>query len=316
MRDFIAEHSESLAKVVSFMAQTGMGTDACLRHKCLPMPVHYYSPVPDIAALEQQNHFSRRSSLPGICWREDEQLALVIRLGQMFGDECDWPMKATKDPYQYHTENESFGYGCAVSVHCIIRYFRPRRIIEVGSGFSSLVISSALAINKRPESEYIMVDPYPRLNTNGLPWTSQLIKQRVELLDVSFFERLERNDILFIDSGHTVRTGSDVNYLILEILPRLAPGVIVHFHDIPMPFEYSKVYFTNPKFRMFWTESYLLQAFLCFNNRFEILLAMEYLMTEQKKEFSSAFKHYNPEKHLAISGSFWIRRSVESLNNT
>jgi len=190
MRDFVVKHSESLAKVVSFMAQTGMGTDACLRHKCLPLLVHYYSPVPDIPALEQQNHFSRRSLLPGIYWREDEQLALVAQLGQMFGDECDWPTGATKDPYQYHTENESFGYGCAVGVHCIIRYFRPRRIIEVGSGFSSLVISSALAINEKPESEHIIIDPYPRLNTSGLPWVARLTNQRVELLDVSFFKRL------------------------------------------------------------------------------------------------------------------------------
>jgi len=305
---------ESLAEAISLMARTGTGTDACLRHKCLPLPVHYYSPVPDIADLEERNYFRHRSLLPGIYWRGEEQLAFLAQLGQMFGDECDWPTEPTKEPYQYYTENESFGYGCAAALHCITRYFRPRKIIEVGSGFSSLVISCALAINGRPESEHTIIDPYPRLTTNSLPWMAELINQRVELLDVGFFEQLEKNDILFIDSGHTVRIGGDVNYLILEILPRLAPGVIVHFHDIPMPYEYAKAYFTNPKFRVFWTESYLLQAFLCFNSQFEVLLAMAYLMTERKKEFSSAFKHYSPERHHAISGSFWMRRKVESLD--
>lgn len=130
----------------------------------------------------------------------------------------------------------------------------------------------------------------------------------MELLDVDFFSQLQANDVLFVDSGHTVRMGSDVNYLILEVLPRLAPQVIAHFHDIGLPGEYPKVYATNPRFRMFWTEAYLLQAFLCLNNRFEILLAMQYLMTEQKETFQAAFPSYDPERQSAISGSFWIRR--------
>lgn len=296
------------------MAQTGTGTDVCLRYKCLPLPVEYDSPVPDIEDLEQRDYFNYCSSLPGVHWREEEQLMLLTQLGQMFGDECNWPTDSTADPHQYYTENVCFGYGCATGLHCIIRYFQPRLIIEVGSGFSSLVISSALGINGEPDSEYIIVDPYPRPIINRLLKVTHVVNQRVELLDVKFFEQLRINDILFIDSSHIVRIGSDVNYLILEVLPRIAPGVIVHFHDIPMPWEYSKAYFTNPAFRRFWTEAYLLQAFLCFNSQFEILLAMEYLMTKHKDKFCSAFRHYDSEKHRAISGSFWIRRKVELLN--
>jgi hypothetical protein len=316
MQEITAEQSEALAKMISFMAKTGIGTDACLRYKCLPLRVHYYSPVPDIADLERRNCFYHRSLLPGICWREEEQLAFLAQLGQMFGNECDWPIGPTQDSYQYYTENGRFGYGCATRLHCIIRYFRPRKVIEIGSGFSSLVISSALGINETPETEYTIIDPYPpQLIRNSFPRMTHLINERIELIDVAFFKRLEKNDVLFIDSSHTVKIDGDVNYLILEILPRLAQGVIVHFHDIPMPCEYPKVYYTNPQFRVFWTESYLLQAFLCFNSQFEILLAMSYLMTERKKEFSSAFKHYNPEKRKAISGSFWIRRKAKSLDD-
>jgi hypothetical protein len=135
-----------------------------------------------------------------------------------------------------------------------------------------------------------------------------LIKERVELTDIKLFDQLRENDVLFIDSSHTVRTGGDVNYLILDVLPRLAPGVIVHFHDISLPYEYSQVYFTNPSFRVFWTEAYLLQAFLSLNSQYEILLAMNYLMSDCLEEFCSAFPHFEPAKNWANSGSFWIRR--------
>lgn len=305
---------ESLAEEISLMAQTGTGTDVCLRHKCLPLPVNYDSPVPDIADLDQRDHFNYRSLLPGIHWREEEQLAVLAQLGQMFGHECNWPADNTHNPYQYYTENVCFGYGCAAALHCFIRYFKPGRIVEIGSGFSSLVISSAIGVNAKANSEYIIIDPYPQPIMNSLPRVTSFVKQRVELLDADFFERLGKNDILFVDSSHIVRMGSDVNYLVLEVLPRLAPGVIVHFHDIPMPWEYSRVYFTNPTFRRFWTESYLLQAFLCFNSQFEVLLAMRYLMTKHKEKFCSAFNHYSPERHHAISGSFWMRRKVGLLD--
>lgn len=127
-------------------------------------------------------------------------------------------------------------------------------------------------------------------------------------MDIRPFETLGQNDILFIDSGHTVRTGSDVNFLYLDVLPRLAQGVIVHIHDIGLPSEYPKVYFTNPTFRVFWTEAYLLQAFLSLNPHYEIMLAMNYLTADHWDEFCKAFEHFNPDVHKATSGSFWIRR--------
>ena len=125
--------------------------------------------------------------------------------------------------------------------------------------------------------------------------------------DPQMFDQLQENDILFIDSGHCVRTGSDVNFLILDVLPRLSPGVVVHFHDIGLPDEYPKVYFTNPDFRVFWTEAYLLQAFLAFNQDFEVLLAVSYLMKNHRAEFCVAFPHIDTDEYR-ISGSFWLRR--------
>ena len=308
--------SPLLVPLVNRMARTGIGTDACLKIGCLPLPVHFYSPIPDIEDLERRRVWDRKSPLTGIDFQIEKQLAFLAKLGQEFGNECDWPLTPTDNPYRFYTENVSFSFGCAASAHGILRHFKPHHVIEVGSGNSSLVISAALLMNTEDSQErrkvnYTIVDPYPRpIIENGLPGLTQLVKERVELLDVSFFDQLKENDVLFIDSGHTVRTGSDVNYIILDVLPRLSPGVIVHFHDIGLPYEYAKVYATNPQFRVFWTEAYLLQAFLSMNSQFEILLALSDLMLAHREAFQDAFKHYNPNKHLAVSGSFWIRRRL------
>jgi hypothetical protein len=159
------------------------------------------------------------------------------------------------------------------------------------------------------KSDYTIIDPYPSaLIGDGALGQTLTLKQPVETVGLDHFRALQKHDVLFIDSGHTVRIGGDVNFLILDVLPRLASGVVVHFHDIGLPYEYPKVYATNPQFRVFWTEAYLLQAFLSCNNQFEILMAMSYLMTERMDTFRLAFPHYDPAVHKAFSGSFWIRR--------
>jgi hypothetical protein len=295
------------------MATTGHGTNECLALDCLPMNVHYYSPVPDIRDLEKRQVWEKKSELSGIDFHPEEQLAMLEQLGREFGSECDWPLAAPADPTQFYLKNNSFSYGCASALHTLTRHFKPRHFIEVGSGNSSRVISKALAMNRDDDPvyvpEYIVVDPYPNeMVLSQLASVTRISKEKVECVDPKLFEILEENDILFVDSGHTVRTGSDVNFIILDILPRLRPGVIIHFHDINLPYDYQKVYFTNPQFRMFWTEAYLLQAFLAFNQNFEILLAMNYLQTDHMNAFCKAFPLFNLEDNWANSGSFWIRR--------
>lgn len=302
-----------LVRVFGYMAETGRGTELCLKQRFLPMRVHYYSPVPDIDDLRQRKVWQRKSDLPGVDFRPDQQVRLLRSLGTAYGAECNWPARSTGNPYEFFTENNSFSFGCAASLHTIIRYYGPRKVFEIGSGNSSLIFSGALARNAAEGriADYVVVDPYPSpLLQGGLSCLTKIIPERVELMDVSLFEGLRENDVLFIDSGHTVRTGSDVNFLFLDVLPRLAPGVIVHVHDIGLPYEYPEVYFTNPSFRMFWTESYLLQAFLAFNSQFEVMLALNYLMSDQSLEFAQAFPAYDPTKHRATSGSFWMRRRL------
>lgn len=303
-----------LARVVARMAQTGEGTDSCLAWQALPLPVHFYSPIPDINDLRARKVWSRRSELSGLDFRPHEQVELLRRLGAEFGDECDWAARGNPGTGIFFTENNSFSFGCAASTHCMIRSLRPKRVIEVGSGNSSIIIRDALSRNAAEDgwrTEYTVIDPYPSVSTrNALAGNAEIKDSRVELVSSSFFDHLGEGDILFIDSGHTVRIGGDVNFLYLDVFPRLAPGVAVHIHDIPIPYEYSEVYATNPKFRQFWTESYLLQAFLINNAAYEVLLGMYFLQRDFPLEFAKAFKHYKPSEHKLQSASFWMRRKV------
>jgi methyltransferase family protein len=300
-----------LAPAVRRMAETGAGTDECLDLGCLPMLVHYYSPVPDLADLRARRVWDRRSPMAGIDMRESQQLALLAELGREFGDECCWPHEPSREVSEFYTDNSSFSYGCAAATHALVRKLRPLRVIEVGSGFSSRVIAAAVQRNEKDGGEraaYTVVDPFPASTLDRLAGVGRVLQQRVELLDVDMFRSLGENDILFVDSGHTVRAGGDVNFLVLDVLPVLAPGVVVHFHDIPLPYEYAETYFTNPRFRMLWTEAYLLQAFLCHNTTYEILLAMNFLMQDHTAAFRAAWPHYDAAIHRFPSHSFWIRR--------
>jgi hypothetical protein len=119
---------------------------------------------------------------------------------------------------------------------------------------------------------------------------------------MTVFERLEAGDILFIDSSHVVKTGSDVNYLFLEVLPRLKPGVVIHVHDIFLPHEFPKAWVMD--LHLFWTEQYLLQAFLTHNAEFEVLFANAYMGARHQTEMQRTF----PRSQWWGGGSFWLRR--------
>ena len=301
---------KELAKVIRFVAETGTGTDQCLEEGCLPLMTHYYSPVPDLKELERRKVWDRTSDLKGLNLNATFQITLLTQMAETFSRECSWPKNATSNPEEFYWDNNSFSFQCASLLHYMIRHFKPSRIIEVGSGFSSRIINKAVEFNKKENSSciYEIIDPFPSETVKELSNLSKINVVKVEELSENLFASLKSGDILFIDSGHVVKTGGDVNFLILDILPILQPGVIVHFHDICMPNEYSKTYFMNPRFRVFWTESYLLQAFLAFNKEFEILGAASYLSTNHYDSFKKIF----PADPGGNSGSFWIRRVVST----
>lgn len=308
-RWFRSEIREMAREEMRMIATSGVGGDWCLEKKFLPVPVHFYSPIPDLDDLERRKIWEQKCGLAGIEFCARDQLRLLMELGKEYGAECNWPYDPTADSAQFFTDNSTFGGGCAAVLHAMIRRFRPATVMEIGSGKSSIVIADALRrnVSEGHEGRHVIVNPYPgELERTGRI-ARELVVERVELLDPGRFDMLAANDILFIDSSHTVRIGSDVNFLFLEVLPRLAPGVLIHVHDIRIPYEYSRRLAVIETFRQFWTEQYLLQAFLCFNSEFEILLACNYLMVHHGDEFRIAFPHCVLGDHPS---SFWFRRKL------
>jgi hypothetical protein len=271
------------------------------RHGFHVTPVHFYQPIPDTRSLPE-TLWNRPSELVGIDMNDAMQLDLLRNHFPKFRHEYDqFPTEPTGQPGRFYFNNGLFDGTDALVAYCMIRHFQPRLIIEVGSGFSSLVAAEAIAKNKN--SALVCVEPFPLdFLRQGFPGLRSLIEKKVEDIGLEFFSQLESGDILFIDSSHTVKIGGDVNYLFLEVLPRLKPGVIVHVHDIFLPFDYRRDWVMDEL--RFWTEQYLLQAFLSFNSRFEVLMANAYVGHRYMEELKAAFTR----SPWWGGGSFWMRR--------
>lgn len=197
------------------------------------------------------------------------------------------------------TGHSGFGAVDGPILYAMIRKFRPARIIEIGAGRSTLC--SRLALKANGDSGTLTaIDPFPEpylREFNDKQFT--LIESRVERVPASLFERLEPNDILFIDSSHVIRLDGDVLYEILEIIPRIKVGTLIHIHDIFLPYHYPRDWTVGR--RNFWTEQYLVQAFLAFNSSFEIKWSSA--MMEQR--YGTELLRHFPK--LGDS-SLWLRR--------
>jgi Methyltransferase domain len=274
-------------------------------------PVHFYQPIPDTRSLPE-TLWSHPSRLVGINMNDALQLDLLRKDFPKFRTEYQqFPIEPAGEPSHFYLNNGLFDGTDALVAYCMIRHFHPRLIIEVGSGFSSLLLGQAATKNNN--SALICIEPFPQeFLKHGFRGLHSLIEKKVQDMDLDFFSQLGPGDVLFIDSSHTVKIGGDVNYLFLEVLPRLKPGVIVHVHDIFFPFDYRRDW-VKEEFR-FWTEQYLLQAFLAFNSEFEVLMANRYVAHKYSEDFKAAFPSL--EKLKANSkdsiswggGSFWMRR--------
>ena len=271
------------------------------RHGFHVTPVHFYQPIPDTRTLTD-NLWSRPSELVGVDMNDSVQLALLRNDFLKFRSEYNaFPNEPLNESVRFHFNNGMFDGTDALVAYCMIRHFQPRLIIEIGSGFSSLLTREA--VDHGNKTALICVEPFPReFLRRGFPGLQTLIEKNVQDVDLDFFSQLETGDFLFIDSSHTVKIGGDVNYLFLEVLPRLKPGVFVHVHDIMLPFDYRRDWVMD-EFR-FWTEQYLLQAFLTFNREFEVLMANSYLAHHYMDDLKAAF----PNSPWWGGGSFWMRR--------
>jgi hypothetical protein len=270
-------------------------------------PVHFYSPTPDTRDVKS-SHFDQHTALPGINMRDADQLQLLQQLAAYTTPDARRTPELDSlfnDP-DYQPENFT-GYDLEM-LFGMVRHAKPQRVIEVGAGVSSYCIGQALAQNHLDDPDYhcdyLSIDPYPHpILEHGVPHQRGILENKVQDIPFSEFERLQDGDILFIDSTHVSKIGSDVNYLFLEVLPRLNDGVIIHVHDIYLPNEYHQRWVM--KQHIFWNEQYLLQAFLAFNSSFQVMLAGNYLHTHYTGELSQALVHA-PISHEP--GSFWMRK--------
>lgn len=267
------------------------------------MPVHFYSPVPDTRAIGAEVWAARYDHLPGLEIETPAIVTLLRDLGQ-FGHEL---AEVVSEPQagQYYWGNPAFNGGDASLLYAMIRKLRPENIVEIGSGYSTLMGLKALKQNEH--GRYLCIEPFPSQQVRDLAEAGQidLIAEGVQAVPLSTFDRLGSGDILFIDSTHVAKTGSDVVHEVLRILPRLNPGVVVHVHDIFHPYEYSQDWVEQRG--IFWNEQYLLLALLCENPRFEVLIPNYACVGDPtlKAAHAEAF----PFSPVQGGGSFWFRRS-------
>ncbi len=277
------------------------------------LPVHFYSPVPATKTLPAET-WSRCAEMPGVRTNIKKQLVLLATLARRFRKEYErFPARKPEGspPHTYYSSNGFFDDVDGYVLYSMVRQFRPRRVIEIGSGNTTYLFAEAIARNRKDDRRYrcdlTAIEPYPNeVLKAGFPGLTRLIAKPLQEVPLSEFEKLGRNDILFIDSSHILKIGSDVQRELLEIVPRLAKGVIVHFHDIFLPKEYPRNWVEE--MNRYFTEQYLLQAFLAFNDSFEILLAPAYLHAQHPKAMEAAFHSYHRAQEWSPS-SFWIRKT-------
>lgn len=276
------------------------------RYRTWRPPGHFYSPIPDPADIEARADTvfdARLRELPGIASRVPEQVALVESFRAYYADQ---PWNAEGRPnLRYRFENDQFSYSDALFLHFMMRHVKPRRVIEVGSGHSSAAMLDTSELFLDGAVDFTFIDPYPKRLQSLLRPADQkrvrIIDTPVQDVPLEEYDQLQADDILFIDSTHVSKAGSDVNHLFFEVLPRLAPGVYVHVHDIHFPFEYPKEWVLEGRA---WNEAYLLRAFLQFNSAFQIVC-----MNTAVERFQQAWFHeHMPLCLLDPGGSIWLRR--------
>jgi predicted O-methyltransferase YrrM len=250
-------------------------------------PIHYYEPLPDFRAITPEQ-IQRRREFPAIDFRWNEQLQLLREL-ETYASELR----------HSDVQNDYFSGFDAVVYYSVIRHLKPRRVIEIGGGYSTRIAGKALAANQ--SGRLTCIEPFPE-RLNGASLGVELITKRVEEIDLSFFSSLKENDVLFIDSSHTVKFGSDVCYELLEILPSLKRGVWVHVHDIFFPHDYPAEWLL--KRRLALNEQYLLEGFLAFNREFEVALSNYWLALDHAPAVKRLWSSVN-----SGCSSFWFYRT-------
>jgi predicted O-methyltransferase YrrM len=289
------------------------------------IPSHFYFPVPRLKSFEGKNWGACRQC-PGLDLRLPAQVDRVAAEMLPYASEWNFAEQRNGSELEFHFNNGYFERVDAEVTWSLVRHHKPARVVEVGSGNSTLLLSSALRRNRAEDrsGELTSIEPHPAPYLESIPEVTRLVQQPVQKVPLDIFRALEPNDILFIDSSHVVSLDSDVLFEILRILPEIAPGVLIHFHDVFTPLDYpEKFVMTN---LCFWGEQYVLEAFLSFNSAFEVLWAASAMQQFHSDVLRDAFPGWQgsysrmPREQKVFAPtldgknvwpcSFWIRRSA------
>lgn len=269
-------------------------------------PGHYYSPIPSIeeVLLRENEIFNFRSKeIPGIDLNEEEQINLFNKLKDFYNE---LPFESIKKgALRFYFGNGYFDHQDAIILYCMIRYLRPKKIIEVGSGFSSCIILDINELFFDNTISCTFIEPYPKrlhsLIKKSDSDRNNIIQRKLQDVDMSKFTELNAGDVLFIDSTHVSKIGSDVNYIFFKVIPLIKKGVYIHFHDIFYPFEYPKKWVCEQG--KAWNEAYLLRAFLQYNNEYKIQIFNDFFERFHKDRLTNGMP-----KCIKNSGSIWIKK--------
>lgn len=250
----------------------------------------YYSPVPDLAGLPAST-WSDPAPMPGVDLRIPESAdfldaALAPHVAEYL---------ATGSPHGYDRGNSMYPMVDGEILYAMLRHLEPRRVVEVGAGWSTRVIRDALAGRDVTHRSF---DPHP---TSPIADVEPL---RAQDIPAAVFAELEAGDVLFVDTTHTVKVGGDVLRLVLEVMPALAPGVVIHIHDFYRPFEYPRQLVEH--YGVVWQEQYLVQGFLAFNTEFEVLIANHALGGLEPERLAAVVPGIPPG--ISPGSALWLRR--------
>lgn len=274
-----------------------------LKAGCFPIRDHYYEPLFNRKHLRCP--LSQDRALPGIDWNVDAQLRILNSFTS--NRELENLSRSRRNELDFFIENRTFESGDAEYWYHLIRIKKPRRIIEVGSGYSTLMAIRAINANKKEDSGYVCkhtcIEPYE------MPWLEKtnvsVMRQKVEQLNSEVFMELDNNDVLFIDSSHVIRPQGDVLFEYLELLPQLKKGVIVHIHDIFSPKDYPEEWVIKEV--RFWNEQYLLEAFLTSNKDWRIIGALNFLHHNYYEKLREKCPFLTKD---CEPGSFYIQKNI------
>ena len=273
----------------------------------------YYSTLPVLKEIEAtRSRWDRPSALAGL----NIDVPLMTERLAGLADRWEADFRATAGNYRAN-QGKGFGPGYpafdARTLFYMLREHKPSRYLEVGSGLSTYYATLAAKRNAEDgrQMSITCVEPYPFDALTSLPGF-ELIQSFVQDVPVSRFEELEAGDVFMIDSTHALKIDSDVHYLFLEVLPRIAPGVFVHIHDVPFPYNTpfpADQWLFGERWPVYWNEAMIVQSFLAFNDAFEVLLSVPMLRHADESVLTARFDDYTPLAQDANPpSSLWLRR--------